>query len=61
MSTRAEIGLNPIAVNLSWSHLGLSTFLTFLKYRPATPGHRLLFWNSFFHVIGLLNDSFDFL
>ena len=61
MSTRAEMGLNPIAVNLFWSHLGLSIFLTFLKYRPATPEHRLLFWNSFFQVIGLLNDSLTFL
>ena len=61
MSTKADIGLKPIAVNLCWSHLGLSTLVTFLKYLPATPGHNLLSLNSFFHFIGLLKVSLIFL
>ena len=57
ISTRAEIGLRPIAFNRCCNQAGLSLFVTFLKYLPATPGqiYSISPLKSFSHLTGLSN------
>ena len=63
ISTKVLIGLNPISVNLLFNHSGLWLFLTILKNRPGTPGHKYSssFLNFLTHFILLLKLPFIFL